>query len=87
MRIKRLDSVLIKPSGPDCNLDCTYCFYLEKSELYKNTAVHRMSTETLELLIKQIMEQSGNFVSIVWQGGEPSLMGLDFYRKAVKTAD
>jgi len=82
--IKRLDSILIKPAGPDCNLDCTYCFYLEKALLYSDTTVHRMSTDTLELLIKQIMEQSGNFVSIVWQGGEPSLMGLDFFKKAVE---
>ncbi|MDO8928437.1 MAG: hypothetical protein Q7W54_05550 [Bacteroidota bacterium] len=56
---KSLNSVLIKPTGPDCNLDCTYCFYLEKSELFKQSPVHRMSPEIQEELIRQVMQQSG----------------------------
>jgi len=79
-----LNSVLIKPTGPDCNLDCSYCFYLEKSELFKQSAVHRMSPEIQEELIRQVMQQSGNNVSLAWQGGEPTLMGLDFYKRAIE---
>ncbi len=79
-----LTSILIKPAGPDCNLLCTYCFYLEKEALFPETKTHRMSLEILEELIRQVMQQSGSNVSIAWQGGEPALMGLDFYRKAVE---
>jgi uncharacterized protein len=80
---KPLTSVLIKPAGPDCNLGCTYCFYLEKAELFNETPVHRMSDEILEETIRQVMAQSGESVSLTWQGGEPTLMGLDFFRKVV----
>ena len=79
-----LNSVLIKPTGPDCNLDCTYCFYLEKSELFKQSPVLRMSPEIQEELIRQVMQQSGESVSLAWQGGEPTLMGLDFYKRAIE---
>lgn len=83
-RHKSLNSVLIKPSGPDCNLDCTYCFYLEKSALFNQKSVHRMSPEIQEELIRQVMQQSGDNVSLTWQGGEPTLMGLDFYKRAIE---
>ena len=79
-----LNSVLIKPAGPDCNLDCTYCFYLEKSKFFHQNTVHRMSPVIQEELIRQVMQQSGNSVSLAWQGGEPTLMGLDFYKRAIE---
>lgn len=79
-----LNSVLIKPTGPDCNLDCTYCFYLEKSSLFHQTATHRMRPEIQEELIRQVMQQSGESVSLAWQGGEPTMMGLDFYKRAIE---
>ncbi|MDP3432575.1 MAG: radical SAM protein, partial [Bacteroidota bacterium] len=79
-----LNSVLIKPTGPDCNLDCTYCFYLEKSALFHQTPVHRMSLEIQEEMIRQVMQQSGDNISLAWQGGEPTLMGLDFYKRAIE---
>lgn len=79
---KRLNSVLIKPSGPDCNLKCTYCFYLEKADIFRETTRHRMSDEVLERLIKQLATQASTPFNMVWQGGEPTLMGLDFYKKA-----
>jgi len=82
-KIRPLNSVLIKPTGSDCNLDCTYCFYLEKSELFKQSPIHRMSPEIPEELIRQVMQQSGESVSLAWQGGEPTLMGLDFYKRAI----
>lgn len=80
---KPLESILVKPAGPDCNLGCKYCFYLDKSELYPETNTHRMSEKVLEELIRQTMEQSGQNISFAWQGGEPTLMGLDFFKKAV----
>jgi len=79
-----LTSVLVKPSGPDCNLGCTYCFYLEKDQLFPETKVHRMTPEIQEEMIRQVMQQSGDAVSIGWQGGEPALMGLDFYKRAIE---
>ncbi len=81
---KLLTSLLIKPSGPDCNLDCTYCFYLDKSELFPEEKTHRMSLKVLEELIRQTMIQSPPQISFGWQGGEPTLMGLSFFRKAVE---
>ncbi|MBC7350394.1 MAG: anaerobic sulfatase maturase [Candidatus Aminicenantes bacterium] len=80
---KKLTSLLIKPAGPDCNLHCQYCFYLKKSELFPETHRHRMSLEILEETIRQAMSQSGPEINFGWQGGEPTLMGLDFFRQAV----
>jgi uncharacterized protein len=81
---KPLNSVLIKPTGPDCNLDCAYCFYLKKSALFKEFPVHRMSAEIQEELIRQVMQQGSDAVSFAWQGGEPTLMGLEFFEKAIE---
>ena len=81
---KILNSFLIKPAGPDCNLDCTYCFYLQKAALFPETPKHRMSPEILEELIRQAMAQSSPHVSFGWQGGEPTLMGLPWFEKAVE---
>jgi len=82
-KFKPLNSILVKPAGPDCNLGCGYCFYLEKAALFPESNKHRMSDDVLEVLIKQAMEQSGENIAITWQGGEPTLMGLDFYKKVV----
>ena len=79
-----LNSLLIKPAGPDCNLDCEYCFYLEKEALFPESKIHRMSEQTLDTIIKQALEQSRSQISFAWQGGEPTLMGLPFYEKAIK---
>lgn len=81
---KQLQSVLIKPSGADCNLDCIYCFYLEKAEMYPEQSKHRMSVEVMEEMVKQVMQSGGNQLSFGWQGGEPTLLGLEFYEKAVE---
>jgi uncharacterized protein len=75
--------VMLKPRGPICNLDCSYCFYLRKDALYPN-ATFRMSIELLEAFTRQyIQAQNVPEITFAWQGGEPTLMGLDFYRKAV----
>jgi uncharacterized protein len=76
-------TLLVKPAGPDCNLACGYCFYLRKSSLFPGTAAHRMSDAVLEETIRQGMEHGGDTVHFAWQGGEPALMGLDFFRRAV----
>ncbi len=75
--------ILAKPTGAICNLDCKYCFFLSKEELYPGSKF-RMTDQTLENYIRQMIEsQSGPEVSIAWQGGEPTLMGLDFFRRSV----
>lgn len=74
-------SLLIKPASADCNLNCSYCFYLEKKSLYPEQKIHRMSDETLEKMISGYMKTEQPQYSFGWQGGEPTLMGLDFFRK------
>jgi uncharacterized protein len=81
---KPLRSVLIKPAGPDCNFACDYCFYLPKAPLFPAGKTHRMSEPVLEETIRQVMTQGPDEVVFVWQGGEPTLMGLPFYEKAVE---
>lgn len=76
---------MAKPHGPVCNLDCTYCYYLEKKKLYPDAGNFRMSDELLESFTRQYIEsQDITEVTFTWQGGEPTLMGIDFFRKAVE---
>jgi len=76
--------IMTKPIGPICNLDCAYCFYLEKEKLYPGTRRWRMAPEILERYIQQyIAAQSADEVSFAWQGGEPTLLGIDFFRTVV----
>ncbi|MGI6537143.1 MAG: anaerobic sulfatase maturase [Caldicoprobacterales bacterium] len=77
-------TLLIKPTSADCNLRCTYCFYLCKSGLYPESRLHRMSEEVLESMISGYLSTEQPVYSFGWQGGEPTLMGLDFYKKAVE---
>lgn len=75
---------MTKPIGPICNLDCKYCFYLEKEKLYPGEKQWRMSDAVLEEYVRQyIQSQPAPEVYFAWQGGEPTLMGVDFFRKAV----
>lgn len=76
-------SLLIKPSAADCNLRCVYCFYLGRQAL---TPPHpRMSDEVLERTIASYMRSpQATSYTFSWQGGEPALMGLDFFKKAVE---
>ena len=75
--------VLAKPSGPICNLDCEYCFFLSKEALYPGDRF-RMSDALLDTYIRQTLEsETGPEVVIAWQGGEPTLMGVDFFRRAL----
>ncbi len=74
-------SLLIKPAGPDCNLRCAYCFYLGKSALYPESSRHRMSDEVLDRLITSYMATEQPQYAFGWQGGEPTLMGVDFFKR------
>ncbi len=79
--------VLVKPVGPVCNLDCRYCYYLPKKDLYPGRSQWRMSDRTLECYVRQYVEslpESVRQVTFSWQGGEPTLAGLDFFRRAVE---
>jgi len=79
--------LLAKPTGATCNLDCTYCFFLDKEALYPGSRF-RMSDTTLEQYIRQLVEShEADTVNIAWQGGEPTLMGLDFFRRAMTLAE
>ena len=79
--------LLAKPSGSTCNIDCTYCFFLSKESLYPNDK-HRMSEATLEAYIRQLLESHRTpQVTVAWQGGEPSLMKLEFFRRAVELVE
>ena len=82
---RRRFHVMIKPGGSACNLDCAYCFYLSKATLPGGPGPGRMADETLEALIRQYIQGvTGPEVVFSWQGGEPTLLGLDFFRKVVE---
>lgn len=84
MNTARQFHTMAKPVGSTCNLDCTYCYYLSKETLPGGPATGRMSDEILELFIQQyIAGVTAKEVIFSWQGGEPTLLGLDFFRKVV----
>jgi uncharacterized protein len=75
--------VLAKPTGAICNLDCSYCFFLDKEALYPGGAF-RMNGEILERYIASLIQgHRTREVTVAWQGGEPTIMGVDFYRRAI----
>jgi uncharacterized protein len=75
--------VLAKPAGSTCNLNCAYCFYLKKEALYPGSRF-RMTDDVLERYISQLIaSHRSDTVAVAWQGGEPTLMGVEFYRRAI----
>ena len=79
--------LLAKPTGAVCNLDCKYCFFLSKEMLYPGSRF-RMADELLDTYVRQLLESHPDGeVSIAWQGGEPTLMGLDFFKRSVDHAE
>lgn len=83
MKVAPAFHTMIKPRGAICNLNCHYCYFLRKEKLYPDSSF-RMSDETLEIYIRQYIEaQRVPEVTFAWQGGEPTLMGLEFYHKAL----
>ncbi len=83
-QIPKAFHIMAKPTGADCNLQCDYCFFLKKSKLYPGSD-SRMTDEVHETYIRQLLEaHQVPEVTISWQGGEPTLMGLDFYKRSLE---
>ncbi|MFZ0973347.1 MAG: radical SAM protein [Solirubrobacteraceae bacterium] len=80
--------LLAKPTGAVCNLDCSYCFFLSKEMLYPGSRF-RMAEELMETYVRQLIEAHARVpvVQVAWQGGEPTLMGLEFFRRSVELVD
>lgn len=79
--------LLAKPSGSTCNIDCTYCFFLSKEALYPNEK-NRTSEATLEAYIRQLLEAHRTpTVTVAWQGGEPTLMKVEFFRRSIELVE
>ena len=82
--LKHRFHAMVKPVGALCNLDCTYCYYLHKDGLLHQPKTPRMSAELVEQHIRQyIAAQTGDEVVFSWQGGEPTLLGVEFFRQVV----
>src|SRR5690554_6442589 len=80
-------SVVSKPAGAACNLDCSYCIFLSK-ELLHDAGSQQMSPATLRAFVaNQLDSHPDGEVTLTWQGGEPTLRGLPFYREAVRLAE
>jgi len=77
---------MVKPTGPACNLDCEYCFYLEKSALFPSNEDWKMSEQTAEHYVREYIaaQPEGAPITFAWQGGEPTLCGVEFFRKIVR---
>lgn len=83
-RLTRGFHLMAKPSGPDCNLRCTYCFYTEKRAFFSRGKTTRMSDAVLEAYVREYIAATPSpSVTFDWQGGEPTLMGIDFFRRAL----
>ncbi|MEJ2035811.1 MAG: anaerobic sulfatase maturase [Maritimibacter sp.] len=79
--------VMTKPIGPRCNIECSYCYYLEKEKLYPDEKKFRMQADMLERYIRDMIaaqvKAGQNTVSFAWQGGEPTMLGLDYFKDLV----
>lgn len=85
MQLSNAFHLMTKPTGPICNLACEYCFYLEKEKMYTSNKYWAMNDEVLERYIKEYIEaQIIPNITFAWQGGEPTLLGVEFFKKAVK---
>ena len=86
--VPRAFHLLAKPTGAVCNLDCSYCFFLSKEMLYPGSRF-RMADELLETYLRQLIQAHGDVpeVAVAWQGGEPTMMGVDFFRRSVELAE
>ncbi len=84
-RVREGFHLMAKPAGPACNLHCAYCFYCEKKALLPENKPSRMSDEVLEVYTREyIQSQPGSSVTFEWQGGEPTLVGLVFFQRALE---
>ena len=77
-------TTMLKPAGSTCNLDCSYCYYLDKAIQYAGRQAV-MNDQMLETYIRQYIEANEvDEISFCWHGGEPTLLGVDYFRRAVK---
>jgi len=84
LKTSRDFQVFVKPAGPVCNLACTYCYYLEKERLYPESGQLRMPADLLEKYISQhIAASPEQVIRFSWHGGEPTIPGLEYFRKIV----
>ena len=79
-----LQTVLIKPASGLCNISCDYCFYCDETAKRTTASFGMMTEETLENIIRKVLRQAEGEVCFAFQGGEPTLRGLDFFRRAVE---
>lgn len=78
-------NVMAKPYGPKCNLNCSYCYYLEKENIYPNTKNFKLYKNILERFVKSyIQDQEADRITFVWQGGESTMLGIDYFKKAIE---
>ena len=81
-------NIMAKPIGPRCNIDCTYCYYLEKEKQFPTEKKFRMADEVLESFVRQLIEAALEAgmpeAAFAWQGGEPTMLGVDYFRKIIK---
>src|SRR4030065_2273961 len=84
VKASREFQVFAKPAGSICNLDCHYCYYLKKKDLYPNSVSFRMPDSTLEeYIIQHIAASSGSVINFSWHGGGPIILGVDYFRQIV----
>ena len=80
--------VMAKPNGPRCNLACSYCYYLEKETLFPDTRKFQMSDDILEAFIRDYIGSHDRLgleeISFSWQGGEPTILGVDYFQRVVE---
>ncbi|MDP6107496.1 MAG: radical SAM protein [Candidatus Brocadiia bacterium] len=76
--------ILVKPASCDCNMACGYCYYRPVEAVHAGGAPPRMSLEVVEAICQQYRALAPAQIKIAWQGGEPTLMGLDFFRRALE---
>ena len=84
MKKSKQFTLLIKPASADCNLRCEYCFYIDHLSFYPESKIHRMPLDVLEKMISSYMSTPQAQYAFAWQGGEPTLMGYDFYKAAIE---
>ena len=83
-KVSRTFQVFAKPGGAMCNLACSYCYYLKKTNLYPEHTLFRMPDEILEMYIAQhIKATTEPIIHFSWHGGEPTILGLDYFKKIV----
>ncbi len=81
-------NIMTKPNGPRCNIDCTYCYYLEKERLFPDEKKFRMPPEVLDRYVRELIASSVEAgmpeVNFAWQGGEPTMLGVPYFEGIVE---